>query len=173
MLHNTWVRQDLGYCTLFAPSQHQWWNVMWLRCSVRSNCHTLHSNSQLIRDDKQWNLVNKTSLLALRLKVDAFTGSRLKHRRRRLRCWRWTWRWDRHTVLKHNVTSCRDFARTQLNVLNTPRPREHFTLLHDKKYPSSAWLTNVKHIISLEVLCTVWKYGFRCGRNNSSYSTWL
>ena len=34
MLHNTSVRQDLGYCTLFAPSQHQWWNVMWLRCSV-------------------------------------------------------------------------------------------------------------------------------------------
>ena len=27
MLHNTSVRQDLGYCTLFAPSQHQWWNV--------------------------------------------------------------------------------------------------------------------------------------------------
>ena len=27
MLQNTWVRQDLGYCTLFAPSQHQWWNV--------------------------------------------------------------------------------------------------------------------------------------------------
>jgi len=23
MLHNTSVRQDLGYCTLFAPSQHQ------------------------------------------------------------------------------------------------------------------------------------------------------
>jgi len=35
MLHNTSVRQDLGYCTLFAPSQHQWWNVMWLRCSMR------------------------------------------------------------------------------------------------------------------------------------------
>jgi len=26
-LHNTSVRQDLRYCTLFAPSQHQWWNV--------------------------------------------------------------------------------------------------------------------------------------------------
>jgi len=23
MLHNTSIRQDLGYCTLFAPSQHQ------------------------------------------------------------------------------------------------------------------------------------------------------
>jgi len=27
MLHNTSVRQDLRYCTLFAASQHQWWNV--------------------------------------------------------------------------------------------------------------------------------------------------
>ena len=45
MLHNTSVRQDLEYCTLFAPSQHQSYNEVLTQADIKDPNDAVQTNS--------------------------------------------------------------------------------------------------------------------------------